>query len=49
MPDNEDKKKIENLLKEELKKDRTKTQVEGFTKLDLMEMTRKHICSHKEG
>ena len=33
---------------EELKKDRTKTQVEGFTKLDLMEMTRKHICSHKE-
>ena len=49
MPDNEDKKKIENLLKEELKKDRSKTQVEGFTKLDLMEMTRKHICSHKEG
>ena len=39
---------IENLLKEKLKKDRTKTQVEGFTKLDLMEMTRKHICSHKE-
>ena len=24
------------------------TQVEGFTKLDLMEMTRKHICSHKD-
>ena len=44
----EDKNKIEELLKEELKKDRTKTQVEGFTKLDLMEMTRKHICSHKE-
>ena len=38
--------KIENLLKEELKKDRAKTQVEGFTKLNLMEMTRKHICSH---
>ena len=37
---------IEELLKEELKKDRSKTQVEGFTKLDLMEMTRKHICSH---
>ena len=48
MKDEEDKEKIENLLKEELKKDRTKTQVEGFTKLDLMEMTRKHICSHKE-
>ncbi len=44
----EDKQAIEKLLKEELKKDRTKTQVEGFTKLDLMEMTRKHICSHKE-
>jgi len=38
--------KIEELLKEELKKDRAKTQVEGFTKLNLMEMTRKHICSH---
>ena len=48
MPNNENKEKIEALLKEELKKDRTKTQVEGFTKLDLMEMTRKHICSHKE-
>ena len=44
----EDRKKIEILLKEELKKDRTKTQVEGFTRLDLMELTRKHICSHKE-
>ena len=42
------KEKIEKLLKERLKNDRTKTQVEGFTKLDLMEMTRKHICSHKE-
>lgn len=48
MQKEEDKQSIENLLKEELKKDRTKTQVEGFTKLDLMEMTRKHICSHKE-
>lgn len=48
MNSQEDREAIENLLKEELKKDRTKTQVEGFTKLDLMEMTRKHICSHKE-
>ena len=47
MQEEEDKKTIENLLKEELKKDRSKTQIEGFTKLDLMEMTRKHICSHK--
>ncbi len=44
--DNRD--KIEELLKEELKKDRSKTQVEGFTNLDLMELTRKHICSHKD-
>ena len=48
MQKEEDKKAIEDLLKEELKKDRSKTQIEGFTKLDLMEMTRKHICSHKD-
>lgn len=48
MQKQENKENIEKLLKEELKKDRSKTQVEGFTKLDLMEMTRKHICSHKE-
>ena len=47
MKDDKHKKYIEDLLKEELKKDRAKTQVEGFTKLDLMELTRKHICSHK--
>lgn len=44
----EDKAKIQSLLEEKLKEDRAKTQVEGFTKLDLIEMTRKHICSHKE-
>lgn len=48
MKNEENKKKIQNLLEKRLKEDRTKTQVEGFTKLDLMEMTRKHICSHKE-
>ena len=48
MKNQKDREIVEKLLKEELKKDRTKTQVEGFTKLDLMEMTRKHICSHKE-
>lgn len=42
----ENKDKIERLLKETLKQDRAKTQVEGFTRLNLMEMTRKHICSH---
>ena len=40
------KKSIQDLLQEKLKEDRSKTQVEGFTKLDLMELTRKHICSH---
>ena len=49
MHEEENKKKIVDLLKEELKKDRAKTQVEGFTKLNLMEMTRKHICSHLNG
>lgn len=48
MKNEENKEKIENLLREELKKDRSKTQVEGFTKLDLMELTRKHVCSHKD-
>ena len=44
----ENKDEILKILEEELKKDRTKTQIEGFTKLDLMELTRKHICSHKD-
>ena len=48
MKEQKNKDEIKELLKEELKKDRSKTQVEGFTKLDLLEMTRKHICSHKE-
>lgn len=48
MKEQKDKDEIERILKEELKKDRTKTQVEGFTRLDLMELTRKHICSHKD-
>ena len=47
MEEKNDKDKIQKLLEEKLKKDRTKTQIEGFTKLDLMELTRKHICSHK--
>ena len=46
MKNQENKQKIEDLLKETLKQDRAKTQVEGFTKLNLMELTRKHICSH---
>ena len=46
MKDKGNREKIENLLKEEIKKDRSKVQIEGFTKLDLMELTRKHIISH---
>ena len=37
---------IEELLKNELKKDRAKTQIAGFTKLNLLEMTRKNMCNN---
>lgn len=40
----ENKDRIIEILKEELKKDRTKTQIIGFSKLNLLELTRKHIC-----
>ena len=43
MDDNNDKEEILKLLQNELKNDRSKTQIEGFTKLDLLEMTRKKI------
>lgn len=43
----EDEEVIQKLLIDNLKKDRAKTQVIGFTKLHLLEMTRKHICSGK--
>lgn len=43
---NEDhKKELVEIFRKELKKDRTKVQIEGFTKLNLLELTRKHICS----
>ena len=48
MKNEKNKEEIQTLLEEKLKLDRAKSQVEGFTKLDLMELTRKHICSHKE-
>ena len=47
MQDEENKQKIIDILTEELKKDRSKTQVIGFSKLNLLEMTRKHICSNE--
>lgn len=42
----ENKDDIRNLLKEQVKKDRTKCQVEEFTKLNLLEMTRKNMCNN---
>lgn len=45
MDTKQDEEIIYNLLIDSLKKDRAKTQVVGFTKLHLLEMTRKHICS----
>lgn len=47
MDSEEDKKKIEEILLEELKKDKSKTQIAGFTKLNLFEMTRKHMFSNE--
>lgn len=46
MEKEETKIKILEELNECLKKDRSKTQVIGFTPLDLLEMTRKHMCSN---
>lgn len=46
MEKEETKQKVLKTLEEELKKDRSKTQIIGFTPLDLLEMTRKHICSN---
>ena len=43
MEEEQDRKNIMNLLDKELKKDRSKTQIMGFTKLDLLEMTRKKL------
>ncbi len=43
MEKEETKQKILQTLEEALKKDRSKTQIVGFTPLDLLEMTRKHM------
>lgn len=45
----ENKKAVINEIIKDSKKDRSKVQVEEFTKLNLMELTRKHINSKKEG
>ena len=46
MKENEHKEKIIEVLRENLKKDRSKTQIVGFTELNLLEMTRNHMCSN---
>ena len=46
MEKDETKNKILEELNECLKKDRSKNQIIGFTPLDLLEMTRKHMCSN---
>lgn len=43
----ENKEKIHKLLEENFKKDRAKTQLIGFTKLNLFEMTRKNMCNNE--
>ncbi len=43
MEEEGERKELIKILEEELKKDRSKTQIMGFTKLDLLEMTRKKI------
>ena len=48
MHDEENKKEIINLLTNSLKKDRTKSQILGFTKLNLLEMTRKNMCNNED-
>ena len=45
MYSDENKQKIIELMEQETKKDISKVQIEGFTKLDLLEMTRKHVYS----
>ena len=41
----ENKNEIIRIMEREIKKDSSKVQIEGFTKLNLLEMTRKHIYS----
>ena len=48
MKDEKNKNEIINILTQELKKDRTKSQILGFTKLNLLEMTRKNMCNNDD-
>ena len=46
MNEEDNKTEIIKLLTKSLKKDRTKSQIQGFTKLNLLEMTRKNMCNN---
>jgi Ribonuclease G/E len=46
MYNDEHKEKIIGIMREKIKSDRSRVQVEEFTKLNLLEITRKHICSN---
>lgn len=46
MNSEENRKCIQEILRKEIKKDRTKCQIIGFTKLNLFEMTRKNMCNN---
>ena len=48
MHNDENKNEIVKMLTQELKKDRTKSQILGFTKLNLLEMTRKNMCNNDD-
>ena len=45
MNNDEDKNRIIEIMKKATKGDRSRVQIEEFTKLNLLEITRKHICS----
>jgi len=47
MNEQKDRQEIVDTLKQNLKQDRAKTQIMEFTKLNLLEMTRKHMFSGK--
>lgn len=44
MPNLDTRNKLRDIIKQESLKDRSKVQIEEFTRLDLLELTRKHIC-----
>lgn len=48
MHEENNKNEIKSILEEKLKNDRTKSQVLGFTKLNLLEMTRKNMCNNDD-